>query len=242
MKHKFGLEREGEEEFDFLQKIIIIGDSGVGKSNILLRFSKGTYTENHMATIGLNFVYKVVTIDDVKVKLQIWDTAGQDKFKTITKSYYRNSQGVLIVFGVDCRDSYYSVCTLLLSQKSGWTIYPTPPVTRLVSCLWVTNRTWLRQGRWVGSRQRLWLIIMEFSTWSAVPRQGKMFNSFLISWGKQWKLSSLIILLGISKLVLIVKSKFRLLCNTVDVVKSECIFLIFNTFKVEHIAIFLLLI
>jgi small GTP-binding protein len=86
-----------------------------------------------MATIGLNFVYKVVTVQDVKVKLQIWDTAGQDKFKTITKSYYRNSQGVLVVFGVDSRDSYYSVCTLSETQRSGWRTSPTPPATRPAS-------------------------------------------------------------------------------------------------------------
>lgn len=62
-----------------------------------------------MMTIGINYVYKIITIDGVKIKLQIWDTAGQDKYKTITKNYYRNSQGVLIVFGIDSRDSFYSV-------------------------------------------------------------------------------------------------------------------------------------
>ena len=73
-----------------------------------------------MATIGLNYVFKIVTIGDVRVKLQIWDTAGQDKFKTITKSYYRNSQGVLVVFAIDSRDSYHSVGTHLLIKNDGW--------------------------------------------------------------------------------------------------------------------------
>jgi small GTP-binding protein len=99
-----------EEVFDFLQKVIIIGDSGVGKSNILLRYASGAFAENHMSTIGLNYVYRIETVADVKLKLQIWDTAGQDKFKTITKSYYRNSQGVLVVFALDRRDSFTSVC------------------------------------------------------------------------------------------------------------------------------------
>lgn len=70
-----------------------------------------------MATVGLNYVFKIETVQDVRIKLQIWDTAGQDKFKTITKNYYRNSQGVLVVFAVDSRDSYYSVCTQFATRK-----------------------------------------------------------------------------------------------------------------------------
>jgi len=62
-----------------------------------------------MMTIGINYVFKVIQLDKIKIKLQIWDTAGQDKYKTITHSYYRNSQGVLIVFSIDCRDSFESV-------------------------------------------------------------------------------------------------------------------------------------
>lgn len=107
------------ESFDYLQKIIIIGDSGVGKSNILLRYSEGKFVDNYMMTIGINYVYKIITIDGVKIKLQIWDTAGQDKYKTITKNYYRNSQGVLIVFGVDSRDSFYSVRKSPITQATG---------------------------------------------------------------------------------------------------------------------------
>jgi small GTP-binding protein len=101
--------RKQEEPFDYLQKIIIIGDSGVGKSNMLLRYAEGKFVENYMMTIGINYVFKVVEVDGVKVKLQIWDTAGQDKYKTITQNYYRNSQGVLIVFGIDSLDSFHSV-------------------------------------------------------------------------------------------------------------------------------------
>ena len=84
-------------------KVIIIGDSGVGKSNLLLRYASDSFVENHMATIGLNYVFKIENIDDIRLKMQIWDTAGQDKFKTITRSYYRNSQGVLVVFSLDDR-------------------------------------------------------------------------------------------------------------------------------------------
>lgn len=98
-----------EEPFDFLMKTIIIGDSGVGKSNLLLRFGSGKFAENYVMTIGINFIYKVVAIGGVKLKLQIWDTAGQDKYKTITQSYYNGSNGVIVVYGVDSRSSFNSV-------------------------------------------------------------------------------------------------------------------------------------
>ena len=60
-------------------------------------------------TIGINYTFKIVAVDGVKIKLQIWDTAGQDKYKTITQNYYRNSDGVLIVFSIDSRESFSSV-------------------------------------------------------------------------------------------------------------------------------------
>lgn len=62
-----------------------------------------------MMTIGINYTFKIVAIDGAKIKLQIWDTAGQDKYKTITQNYYRNSDGVLIVFSIDSRESFSSV-------------------------------------------------------------------------------------------------------------------------------------
>ncbi len=115
---------KNDEEFDYLQKIIIIGDSGVGKSNLLLRYSEGKFVDNYMMTIGINYVFKIIAIDGVKIKLQIWDTAGQDKYKTITQNYYRNSQGVLIVFAIDSRDSFNSVRILAFIQEIGFRISP----------------------------------------------------------------------------------------------------------------------
>ena len=75
-----------------------------------------------MMTIGINYIYKIVNVDNAKIKLQIWDTAGQDKYKTITKNYYRNSQGVIIVFGIDSRDSFYSVSKSYDIKEIGWKI------------------------------------------------------------------------------------------------------------------------
>ena len=73
-------------------------------------------------TIGINYIYKIVNVDNANIKLQIWDTAGQDKYKTITKNYYRNSQGVIIVFGIDSRDSFYSVSNICYIKEIGWKI------------------------------------------------------------------------------------------------------------------------
>jgi Ras-related protein Rab-8A len=107
------------EEFDYIQKIIIIGDSGVGKSNMLLRFTEGKFADNFMMTIGINYVFKVINVQGVRIKLQIWDTAGQDKYKNITKNYYRNAQGVMVVFSIDDRESFKSVSTYRYIQVTG---------------------------------------------------------------------------------------------------------------------------
>jgi small GTP-binding protein len=123
MKPLGKMKSKSEENFDYLQKIIIIGDSGVGKSNILLRYSEGKFVENYMMTIGINFVFKVIALDGIKIKLQIWDTAGQDKYKTITQNYYRNSQGVLIVFSIDSRESFHSVRNHHLTKETGSRTY-----------------------------------------------------------------------------------------------------------------------
>ena len=73
-----------------------------------------------MMTIGINYIYKIITLEGTRIKLQIWDTAGQDKYKTITKNYYRNSQGVFIVFGIDSRDSFFSVRKPFITQEIGY--------------------------------------------------------------------------------------------------------------------------
>ena len=85
---------------DKLFKLLLIGDSGVGKSCLLLRFADDTYTDTHIATIGVDFKIKTVSIDGANIKLQIWDTAGQERFRTITSSYYRGAQGIIVVYSV----------------------------------------------------------------------------------------------------------------------------------------------
>nr|AFY09909.1 small GTP-binding protein Rab1b [Babesia sp. BQ1/Lintan] len=96
-------------EYDHLFKIIIIGDSGAGKSSLLLRFADDTYSESYMSTIGVDFKIKTVKIDNATIKLQIWDTAGQERFRTITSTYYRGAHGIITVYDVTSRVSFESV-------------------------------------------------------------------------------------------------------------------------------------
>lgn len=87
-------------ETDFLFKIVVIGDSGVGKSCLINQYINGTFHNTYISTIGVDFFVKEKTVDDKRVKLQIWDTAGQERFRTITYSYYRHADAVILVYDV----------------------------------------------------------------------------------------------------------------------------------------------
>ncbi|OMJ71702.1 hypothetical protein SteCoe_30010 [Stentor coeruleus] len=96
-------------DYDYLFKIVLVGDSGVGKSCLLLRFADDTFSENYISTIGVDFRFKTLTVDGQIIKLQIWDTAGQERFRTITSAYYRGADGVMLVFDKTSRDSFNHV-------------------------------------------------------------------------------------------------------------------------------------
>lgn len=96
-------------EYDHLFKLLIIGDSGVGKSSLLLRFADNTFSGNYITTIGVDFKIRTIEVDGERVKLQIWDTAGQERFRTITSTYYRGTHGVIVVYDVTNGDSFANV-------------------------------------------------------------------------------------------------------------------------------------
>ena len=103
-------------EYDHLFKVIIIGDSGVGKSSLMSRFADDLYSESYISTIGVDFKIRTLTIDGKVIKMQIWDTAGQERFRTITSSYYRGSHGVMVVYDITDAESFESVKNMWLSE------------------------------------------------------------------------------------------------------------------------------
>lgn len=122
-----------QRDYDYLFKLVLIGDSGVGKSCLLLRFADDAFTESYISTIGVDFRFRTVKIDQKTVKLQIWDTAGQERFRTITSAYYRGADGIIMVYDVTSGDSFEHVndwlkevnryasegtCKLLVGNKS----------------------------------------------------------------------------------------------------------------------------
>nr|XP_058972215.1 ras-related protein Rab-10-like [Pocillopora verrucosa] len=86
--------------YDYLFKLILVGDSGVGKTDILFRFSDDAFNTTFQTTIGIEFMMKTIELQGKKIKLQIWDTAGQERFHTITSAYYRGAMGVMLVYDI----------------------------------------------------------------------------------------------------------------------------------------------
>ncbi|KAH7825708.1 Rab1c [Monocercomonoides exilis] len=97
------------QEYDYIFKLLLIGNSGVGKSCLLLRFSDDTFSPTYVASIGVDFKIRTISIGGKTIKLHLWDTAGQDRFRTIISQYYRGANGIIIVYDVTNRDSFNSI-------------------------------------------------------------------------------------------------------------------------------------
>lgn len=110
--------RDEQEAYDYLFKVVMIGDSGVGKSNLLMRYTKGDFNIESKTTIGVEFATKKVqTQDGKRVKAQIWDTAGQERYRAITSAYYRGAVGALLVYDTTNAQSFKNMAEWLRQLK-----------------------------------------------------------------------------------------------------------------------------
>ena len=120
-------------EYDLLFKLILIGDSCVGKSNILLKYLKNQFNENSKTTVGVEFGTKNIIINNKRIKIQIWDTAGQERYRSITSAYYKGAKGALIVYDITRKNTFdnidkwitdlklngdKNICIIILGNKS----------------------------------------------------------------------------------------------------------------------------
>ena len=135
-----------EKSSELLYKILLLGDTSVGKTCFLMRYTDNTFQEIHMSTIGLDYKLKNVQLEDGKfVKIQIWDTAGQDRFRSITKNYYKGAHGIILLYDITDRKSYDNVKT--------WVEQIREEVSEKVSIILVGNKIDDVEGRKVKTEE-----------------------------------------------------------------------------------------
>lgn len=98
-----------DEEYDMIFKVVLIGDSGVGKTNILSRYVRDDFSIETKSTVGVEFGSKVLKVNNTSIKIQIWDTAGQERYKSITKAYYKGAKGAFVVYDITRKETFSSV-------------------------------------------------------------------------------------------------------------------------------------
>uniref|UniRef100_A0A8C8X4E4 small monomeric GTPase n=1 Tax=Panthera leo TaxID=9689 RepID=A0A8C8X4E4_PANLE len=106
--------------YDHLFKLLLIGDSGVGKTCLIIRFAEDNFNNTYISTIGIDFKIRTVDIEGKKIKLQVWDTAGQERFKTITTAYYRGAMGIILVYDITDEKSFENIQNWMKSIKEAF--------------------------------------------------------------------------------------------------------------------------
>ena len=130
---------KGSEDYEFIFKVLLLGNSNVGKSSLFLRFVDDIWNDTFVPTIGVDFKIKTFDIDEKKIKMQIWDTAGQKRFKNIIASYYRGAHGILLIFDVTDKDSFKNL--------SNWLIEIEKNASKNVLKVLIGNKTDLEEKR-----------------------------------------------------------------------------------------------
>ncbi|EIJ87754.1 Ras-related protein Rab-11A [Nematocida parisii] len=108
--------RREEQEYEYLYKIVLIGDSSVGKTNLLERLAHNRFNTNTKSTIGVEFDTKCFVVNGKKIKAQIWDTAGQERYRAITSAYYRGAVGAIVVYDITRKESFDNARTEWIKQ------------------------------------------------------------------------------------------------------------------------------
>jgi len=133
------------DQYDYIYKIVLIGDSGVGKSNILSKYLTDTFTFDSKATVGVEFGSKNLELDGNKIKMQIWDTAGQERYKSITNAYYKGAKGALLVFDLTKKQTFDSVDKWISDLKTNGDEH--------ITIILVGNKSDLEEQRQVSSEE-----------------------------------------------------------------------------------------
>ena len=136
---------KGQENYEFIFKVLLLGNSNVGKSSLFLRFVDDIWNDTFVPTIGVDFKIKTFDIDGKKIKMQIWDTAGQERFKNIIASYYRGAHGILLIYDVTDKDSFRNL--------SNWLIEIEKNASKNVLKIVIGNKTDLENKRVISYNQ-----------------------------------------------------------------------------------------
>ena len=104
----------GDEDYDFIFKVLLLGNSDVGKSSLLLRYVDSVWNDAFVPTIGVDFKVKTLNINNKNVKMQIWDTAGQERFRTVVSTYFKGAHGILLLYDVTNKDSFKNLESWLI--------------------------------------------------------------------------------------------------------------------------------
>ena len=136
---------KGEDNYEFIFKVLLLGNSNVGKSSLFLRFVDDIWNDTFVPTIGVDFKIKTFDIDGKKIKMQIWDTAGQERFKNIIASYYRGAHGILLIYDVTDKDSFRNL--------SNWLIEIEKNASKNVLKIVIGNKTDLENKRVISYNQ-----------------------------------------------------------------------------------------
>ena len=140
-------EEESEKKYDYIFKLILIGSSGVGKSSILKRYIQKIFEEEYTCTIGVDFLMKSLNISNKSIKLQLWDTAGTEKFKSITTGYYRGANAAFVVFDLTYKSSFESVSEWIQNYYK----YSNPDSEKYV--IWIGNKSDLKEKREISEEE-----------------------------------------------------------------------------------------